>query len=380
MEKKNYLLINYEYPPIGGGGGNATQKIARFLVRQGINVTVLTSSHAKLPKKQNDNGVEVLRIWSARIRPDRCSILEMVIFLLHALIKAPNIAQKAKTDLSFVFFTLPSGPIGWWLKRKLNIPYIVSLQGGDVPGFMKKELRLYHWLCGSVISRIWESADFVVANSKGLADLARKHNPKTRIDIIPAGAEITTLSENKNIKSNDSLNLLFVGRLVHQKGLDILLEALSKLQKKYNWKLSIVGEGPLRKKLNKSTISLGLQKKIKYLGWVEKNQLPIIYQSADVFILPSRDEGMPNAMLEAMSFSLPVIGSKVSGIEEVISDGRSGILVPPENSNQLMNAIIQVIENYDQNIKMGKNAREHVKKFYSWESVTNSYLSLIDQN
>ena len=106
-----FLLVNYEYPPVGGGGGNATQQIGRALVERGARVTVLTAAQGDLPRRENDRGVQVYRIWAARQRQDRCSIPEMLIFLAHALITAPGLARQVRADAALVFFSLPTGPV-----------------------------------------------------------------------------------------------------------------------------------------------------------------------------------------------------------------------------------------------------------------------------
>ncbi len=111
-----FLLINYEYPPVGGGGGNATQQLGRALTSKGFKVTVLTAAQGNLPRRENDHGVEIFRIWSARRRRDRCSILEMLVFMAHALFAAPGIARQTKANATLVFFGVPCGPVGWWLK------------------------------------------------------------------------------------------------------------------------------------------------------------------------------------------------------------------------------------------------------------------------
>ena len=141
MPKKKFLLVNYEYPPIGGGGGNATESIANELQNVDTEITVLTSHYKTLPKYEIKNNVKIIRIWTGRKRKDKCSIFEMFLFIIIALIKSVKIAKKIKPNACLIFFSLPTGPIGWWLKRRLGVPYIISLQGGDVPGFMHSELR-----------------------------------------------------------------------------------------------------------------------------------------------------------------------------------------------------------------------------------------------
>jgi len=370
-----FLLINYEYPPVGGGGGNATQQIGRALVKRGAHVTALTAGHGTLPRRENDRGVQVLRIWAARRRQDRCSIPEMLVFLFHALLVAPGLARQMKCDAALVFFGLPCGPVGWWLKKRLGVPYLISLQGGDVPGFMGEELATYHKLTGPIISSVWRAADAVIANADGLAALARTHAPDVGVGVIPAGADLDAVQPASAPTLEGPVRLLFVGRLVTQKGLDVLFRALALMKDHHNWSLTIAGEGPLKEELAMAAQQLGIGDRVTFRGWLERGQLPAVYKDADAFVLPSRDEGMPNAMLEAMAAGLPVIGSKVSGLSEVVIDGETGILVPADDADLLNNALRQVIEDRDLTFKMGQAARQRVEDRYSWQFAADAYMT-----
>lgn len=372
-----FLLINYEYPPVGGGGGNATQQIGRALVRKGARVTVLTAAQGSLARRENDHGVHVYRIWAARRRQDRCSIVEMLMFMLQALFTAPGLARQVKADAALVFFALPTGPVGWWLKKRLGLPYVVSLQGGDVPGFMGDELAVYHRLSGPVITAVWKAAHAVIANSDGLATLARAHAPHIDIGVIPAGADLDAVTPSTTPTLEGPMRLLFVGRLVSQKGLDVLFRALATMKAHQDWTLTIAGEGPLKDDLALAVHQLGLAERVVFRGWLERDQLPAVYGEADIFVLPSRDEGMPNAMLEAMAAGLPVIGSKVAGLSEVVIDGETGFLVPPEDADALAHALRVAIEDRDQTFKLGQAARARVVERFSWDRAADSYMALL---
>jgi glycosyltransferase involved in cell wall biosynthesis len=372
-----FFLINYEYPPVGGGGGNATQQIGRALAKRGAKVVALTAAHSNLARRENDHGVEVTRIWAARRRQDRCSVFEMFVFLVRALMVAPGMARQCKADAALIFFGLPTGPVGWWMKKRRGLPYIISLQGGDVPGFLGDELALQHKVSGPVITHIWRAAFAVVANSTGLATIARRHAPDINIDMIPAGADLDAVRPTSAPTSEGPVRLLFVGRLVRQKGLDVLFRALATLKTRTDWTLVIVGEGPLKDELVSAARNLGMADRVEFRGWLQRKHLPAAYEQADVFVLPSRDEGMSNAMLEAMAAGLPVIGSKVAGLDEVVVDGKTGLLVPPENVVALAEALSTVVENRGHAFALGQAARTRVESLFSWDQAAESYMSLL---
>ena len=373
------LLINYEYPPIGGGGGNATQQIGRAFARMGHEVYVLTAAWGDLPAEENDEGVTVKRIPALRRRADRCSFLEMIAFIAAGLLAAPPLARVWKIEVALAFFALPSAPIAWYLKRACQIPYAISLQGGDVPGFDPGRMRIYHALTGGVISALWRDAVAVVANSQGLAALAHTHDPKATIGMIPAGADLTGIAPKQDYHRNGAINLLFVGRLVRQKGLDVLVAALAKLDLALNWRLVLVGDGPEWPAIAGEAARLGLADRLEVRGWVRKEQLPAIYREGDIFVLPSRDEGMANALLEAMAAGLPVVGTRVAGTGEVVIEGETGLLVAPEDADALAAAVAALIQDESRRAAFGREGRKRVETTFGWDIVASAWTGVMEQ-
>ncbi len=379
-QSRRILLINYEYPPIGGGGGNATLHIARQLVAKGHKPFVLTAAWGDLPLTEHVDGVVVRRVAALRRHADRCSIFEMFVFLISASLAAPGWARHWKCDAVLVFFTVPCGPIGWVLKRVLKLPYCLSLQGGDVPGFDPGELRMHHILAGPIIRYLWRDAAAVVANSNGLAELAGQFDSDTNIEVIPAGADLDGITPKSNYSSSGHIELLFVGRFVKQKGLDVLLGALGTLHSDLNWRLTLVGDGPELKSLKMLANDLGIASKTTFKPWTDKKSLADIYGGADIFLLPSRDEGMSNVLLEAMAAGLPVIGTTVPGTTEVIRDQIDGVIVPPENIDTLAAAVAELIQDERRREILGRAARARVESTYSWSKSAAQWADVLEQS
>jgi len=196
------------------------------------------------------------------------------------------------------------------LKQIHGIPYIVSLRGGDVPGFRPYDFWLYHRIAVPFLHIIWHGAAAVVANSKGLRDLATAFDSTVEIEIIPNGVDEARFWMPERRWS--SPRILSVGRIVHQKGLDLALGALAGL-KHLPWDWRIAGDGPDLPHLEARLIHEGLQERVRFLGWRRADELVQEYQTASMFVFPSRHEGMPNALLEAMASGLPVIASRIAG-------------------------------------------------------------------
>ncbi len=371
------LLVNYEFPPIGGGAGNATAGIAGELASLGHRVDVLTSAFRGVPNRHDNGAYAVRRIPVIRRHADRCSKFEMLTFLLSS---CAWIFRIPKADCAIAFFTIPSGPSCWWLKMLRRTPYIVSLRGGDVPGFQPYDLAATHRITAPAIRFLWRHAHRVVANSNGLAGLARTAAPKQSVEIVPNGVDTARFFPSPELRSGHSApQLLFTGRLVRQKGVDILLHALSLLPSELAWTLRLVGDGPERTNLETRARNLNLANRIQFHGWAQREQLPQLYRDADLFVFPSRDEGMPNAMLEAMASGLGVVATRIAGNEDLVQPGLNGLLVPPDDGESFARALEEALRPPARLSAFGARSREIVEAGYSWNKVATAYAALCAQ-
>jgi len=129
------LFINSEYPPVGAGAGKASANLARCLVKAGNEVAVVTSRLAGQPAEECPGGIRILRGPAPRRRVDRSTALEQLVFIAGATYRCLALLPSFRPDIVVAFFGLPSGAVAWALGKLYGIPYIVSLRGGDVPGF-----------------------------------------------------------------------------------------------------------------------------------------------------------------------------------------------------------------------------------------------------
>jgi glycosyltransferase involved in cell wall biosynthesis len=369
------ILINSEYPPIGGGAGNASANIARELAALGIQVSVVTAHFGNLPRLEICDNVTVYRIPVLRRKQDRSGVLEQIAFIISASFWTVNWARKNRPIATLAFFGVPSGAVAWILKLVYKIPYIVSLRGGDVPGFRPYDFKIFHKLIAPVLHVIWKNASAIIANSNGLRDLALAFDSRFEIPIIPNGVDL----EKYTVPERDwsSLRLLSAGRIVHQKGLDLGLRALSQL-KELEWTWSIAGDGPQLENLRSLAAELGIRERVHFLGWQSRDDLTQKYQQANIFLFPSRHEGMPNAVLEAMSTGLPVVATRIAGSEELVIEGETGFLVQTENVDELRESLRRILIDPTQRKKMGLASRQRVEENYSWKNVAEQYKNLLD--
>ncbi|MBC8508581.1 MAG: glycosyltransferase family 4 protein [Anaerolineales bacterium] len=370
------LIINSEYPPIGGGAGNASANIARELANLGQEVTVLTVHYGDLPRYTSQDGVHVVRIKALRRRLDRSSALEQIIFMVASSISTIASLRKWQPDVIIAFFGVPCGAAAWCANIFSGVPYFVSLRGGDVPGFRPYDFALYHKLVAPLLRLIWRRSSGLVANSSGLKNLAQAFDSDAPITIIPNGVDLQRYSLSK--RDWEPARLLFVGRLVYQKGIDILLAALEGL-KSHPWELSLVGDGPEREALQSLVQEYGISDRVHFKCWLDGDDLMGQLQEANLFVFPSRHEGMPNAVLEAMACGLPIIASQIAGNEELVTDGENGLLFSPEDANALREALVDLLENPFRREQMGAASRRNVEAKYSWSRVAKQYLALIEK-
>lgn len=384
MEKsiKRILIFNYEFPPLGGGGGKASLFLARELTRRNYGIRVITSGFKGLPPKEIIEGIEIIRIPVLRREIHRASVFGMITYIASSTVFGCWHAFRQKPDIALAYFGIPSGPAAFITKLFFRIPYFILLRGGDVPGFSPEEMGSYHRLTSPIIHLLWRKARGVIANSKGLQELAWKSLPGLKVEVVPNGVDQELFDLIRpNQENTGEINILFAGRFTHQKGVDLLLNSLSlvnaKIPKSQVW---LAGDGPERKQMEKlaESIDSGGCFSIKFLGWKNRSEMYELYQKADIFVLPSRDEGMPNALLEAMASALPVVATKVPGSEELVKDGQNGFLIEKEDKKALAQALEKLILDQNLRIKMGTAGRRTAGE-YSWGRVADQFVAHFDR-
>ncbi|MBI3158244.1 MAG: glycosyltransferase family 4 protein [Chloroflexi bacterium] len=364
------LILNSEYPPVGGGAGTASAHLARTLAAQGHLVTVLTARFRGLPRDRKEDGVNVLRRVPFRRRADRSDALEQVAFMALACL---YIVRLGCPDFTIAYFGIPSGPAAWLMKAIYKVPYIVSLRGGDVPGFRPYDFKNFHRMGAPLIRFVWRHAAAVVANSQGLRALAVAFEPRQDVAVIPNGV---SAADYPSVQRDwRAAELVFTGRVVYQKGLDLLFKALADL-KRLDWRLMVVGDGPRLADLQRMAAEFGYAERARFPGWQSRQEVREHLQRANLFVYPSRDEGMPNALLEAMAAGLPAVATRIAGNEELVLDGQTGLLVPPNDVAALQAALAGLIPDADRRRAMGAAALARVQAEYTLERVAEAYLDL----
>ena len=382
------LMISHEYPPIGGGGANACMNLARQFSRQGHEVDIVTVWFEGLleeeiinESEQNTHStgtINIYRLKSKRKHLDHCSFMEMLDYLRKAFPLVKKMSKKSYYDICLVFFGIPSGPIGYYLKKKYNLPYVIRFGGGDIPGFQDRFTQLYKFISPAIKS-IWKKADALVANSQGLKELAENFYSKKEILVIPNGADLNAFDSGKESKLEvtlNTINLLFVSRLIERKGLQDIIPYMLKVRDYCHSKgksliIHIVGDGPYKDNLIELVKKYNLQDTVIFHGQKIKSELPAYYKNADIFIFPSRKEGMPNVVLEAMSYGLPILMTPCQGSEELI-DGNGYVTSADDFADKLM----EMLSDESKLKEQGRQSQQLIHDVFSWERTSEKYIRL----
>lgn len=440
------LIVNYEFPPIGAGGGQASQKIAERLVEKGHSVRVITSrptqlytlmgnaalllgigfwlylAYAKLSWGEDISdhgftilgtlllltgfilratgliwelimpirglkrvefieGVEVHRVPAMRQRQDYCSTFEMGTFLVSGAWHSLWQAREFRPDVVHIFFGVPDGPIGWLLKRTYGLPYIISLRGADVPSDEVKRFAKQYKVLRPFIRWLWRDADALVAVSNGLRSYAKETSPDLPIQVISNAIDLSAFTPAPQRDTNGLVRLLYVGRFNVFKNVETLVEAVGKLSQMDvgEFELNLVGEGEQRPVLERIVSELGLTRRVKFAGWVARDQIADHYRLADVFVTATTWEGMPNTVLEAMACGLPIVGTQASGLHELVRDGLNGYLVPTKDPEALAQALARLMGDGYERRRMGRESRRLAEREFAWEYIAAQYLEVYKQ-
>jgi len=372
-------MFNYEFPPIGGGGGIVTHYLAKNMVQLGHEVSLVTSQFQDLPEDEELDGFKIHRVPVLRKRADVCQVHEMFTYALSASLYSLNFAKRFQPDIVQVFFGIPSGPVAYLLKKLYNFPYVVFLGGRDVPRPNPDPpyYRFFYSILTPAIKSIWGNASAVLACSDGLRELAWQTEPKAKIEVIPDGIDLSKFHPVQREAEPNVVRILTIARLIPRKGVQYLIQAIPDIIKsaKREFEVEIVGDGPMKEELVKLADKLKVSHKVNFVGTIPYEHLAKHYQEADIFVLSSLAEGMPLVVLEAMASGLPIVASKVQGIEDLVEVSRNGYLFTSKDWQSLAKHLITVLNGGRQRIAMGQESIKLVQK-YDWANITKSYLEI----
>lgn len=364
------LVLNYEYPPLGGGAAPVCRQLCELFVRRGHEVDVVTMGFRGLPARERLNGVHVTRVPSLRAKQATCETHEMLLYVLSAL---PRVAWRLFTrryDAIHVHFVIPTGLLAWLATRLHRTPYIITAHGSDIPGYNPDRFNKEHGFTTPLLRRILDGAFATTAPSRFLNGLIREHCGDYDIAHIPNGI----LSDQLAPAHKEDI-ILMTGRLLRRKGFHTVLEALRGVETDYE--VHIVGDGPERAAL--ASLASTISAQVVFHGWLPNGaqELQSLYERARIFCLPSSRENASISLLEGMLSGAAVITSNVSGCPETVGD--AGLTVPPDDPAALRAVLLPLMHDPEACAVLGAKARARVLEHFDWEKIADQYLDLLSR-
>lgn len=338
-------IILRTFPPdVIGGMETQTKRMASELHHAGHNVTVFTKCFGE-PDDSNVS-YEVARVRHWQLTPF-ISDFTFLVFAFFALL-----SRREEFDLLQCMMIYPMGFLGYTVNKIARIPYFAWIRGGDY--YLMNDTSWKRWMMRRVLSDT-----LVLAQSEEIRD-------DVVTDFHDIDCEIEVLGNAVSIPDGiaDGSGVLYLGRLAPKKGLEYLIEAMAEIDAQ----LTIVGDGPQRSHLER--IAAETDAEVIFEGEVDPNEVGDYYQSAAVFVLPSIEgEGMPNVVLEAMAWGLPVVATNSGGVPTLIDDGSNGYLVSMRDSDVLVDRISILLADETHRQQLGQRARTLVSENYSWSAL-----------
>lgn len=362
MSRKKLLILNYEFPPFGGGGGVVTYDLSKELVRA-YDIDVLTGGNSDSLKEEIIDGMNVYRVNVFRNKKYKGSLTGSFIYLVRGYILGSRLIKENNYDLCHVHFVLPTGVLSYVFKKQFNLDYVITLHGSDVPGFNTSLLnRYYHFVFEPFLKVILKHAKAVVSGSNYLANLLKKVS-KVDVEIIKHGFDLTKIVPLKKEKI-----ILASGRFTKHKNFKGLIEEFEKIDS--NYKLHLIGDGPERENLDKFK-----NNNIIFHGWLDNNsdEYKNLFGKADIFVHLSKNENFSVVLQEAMSAGCAIIANDVGGNKEVLLG--SAILI--RDDGELKEKVEELIQYDDLRKGLQKKSRE-VSEITTWNKCTDEYIEVFN--
>lgn len=370
------LMLNYEFPPIGGGAANANLRLLRqYAGKDGLHVDVLTSAPKPgLVVEEFAGNITIYKVGIHKKNLHFWRKTEVIEWLVRARRHYRRLLRRNDYDLAHAFSGFPTGWLCYRTAERLR--YVISLRGSDVPGQNVRLQREYRILA-PVFRAIWRNAAALVACSEGLKNRALSFLPSVSIGVIPNGVELDRFYPAQENEEPQTLKLLTVGRLSATKRVEMLIDAVDILRKEgRDVRFTIAGGGQLERQLRNGISGRDLRDVVRIAGRVDPEKIPQLYRDSDIFISASVQEGMSNAMLEAMASGLPIIATRCEGVDELIAD--NGVIVERANAEELAGAIRSLAEHRQARKQMAVAARSRAEEF-TWGRVAEEYLALYEK-
>ena len=373
------LMLTWEYPPrIVGGIARVVHDLSKRLIKDGHEVTVVTyRDSADVPEYENDKGVNVYRVDNYMIHPN--NFIDWILQLNFNLVsKATEIINKeGGFDVIHAHDWLVANAAKA-LKNAYGIPVVATIhatEAGRNSGIHDDTQRYINdteWML------TYEASEVIVNSNYMKNELQRLFGlPYEKINVIPNGINLSNfigIERDYDFRRQYAMDnekiILYVGRLVYEKGIQHLIAAMPKVLSNYHdAKLIIAGRGGMMDELRQEASNLGLNDKIYFTGYLDSKQVQKMYKCADVAVFPSTYEPFGIVALEAMLAGVPTVVSDVGGLDEIVTHGVDGMKAYAGNANSIADSITALLYDHQLATNVSKKAKQKVKEQFNWEKI-----------
>lgn len=366
--------------PLGGTERQA-HKLIKALMDQGLDVEIVTGWWSlKEPRTEVFDGIPVHRIFTFWNMGDIKGLRKFGTYTYMLALLGYLVRYRRAYDIIHIHSMSHSAFVGVLAAKLLGKKTVIKVMASGAWSDLKR-MRDNSFVLGTryMLPFISRYCDCAVALNRGtVKELREAGFASERVVLVPNGVVVGG-PQKRTSELHTPARLVFVGRLQRQKGLDILLQALVRLNKirpAADWRLRVFGDGPRRAEYESLTDDLGIAGQVQFEGQIP--DVPAQFMTSDIFVLPSRAEGMSNALLEAMAAGLPCIATRISGNTDLIESGNNGLLVPPENPGALARAMASLLDSQPVREKLARGARSAIHQRYTIDYVAEHYVNLYE--
>lgn len=381
---KKVLIFSLAYHPFAGGAEIALKEITDRIDPEDIEFHLITNRYdSTLPAREKIGNILVHRIGFARPNPSREDLqtlpfrLSKLVFQFAAFWKARELHREYRYDGIWAMMAHSAGvPAALFKTLFPNVPYILTLQEGDPLPNIERQMRVF----GPLFTRAFRKADVLQSISTFLGVWGKRMGFQGVPVVIPNGVDVLRFSNPRTSytekigKKEGDVFLVTASRLVHKNAIDDVIRALPYLPDHVHF--LVLGDGPDEAPLKALAEKCEVASRTHFLGKVAYDELPEYLAACDIFIRPSRSEGMGNAFIEAMAARLPVIGTQVGGIVDFLFDRvrnpemeTTGWAVDPDSPPQIVQAVEDILSHPEEVERVVRHAHTLIASRYDWKQI-----------
>jgi glycosyltransferase involved in cell wall biosynthesis len=374
------LMLDNEYPPLGGGMGTANEALLRqFALCPDMEIDLITAALGN--QFETVQLTERIRLYKVPVRNKNIhhsSNRELITYARQARPLALRLQRQRAYDFCFAWSTLPAGAVARYLLWRAGLPYLVWASGPDIPGFELRYRHLYPVLL-PILRSVWRNATPLIAKCRHEIDLIQASDRRVAVTVIPNGVDLAAFQPGPPIPDTGPLKIICVARLIERKGQAYLIEAVRRLVAEgFDIVANLVGDGDSLGDYRALVERLGVVQRVNFTGYVAREEIPRHYAAAHVFVLPSYYEGMALAAVEALSAGLPLVVTRTGGTEDLVEEGANGLTFDWADVDRLTTHLRCLATDRALARRMGTASRNRATRF-GWESIATVYRQLFTE-